>query len=60
MPMDDTKTTKQRGRPALPSDEKTVPGSIRLTPARWTKLRALGMAWLVKAIDRAREPGDKA
>lgn len=45
-----------QGRPALPEDERTVPGSIRLTPARWEKLRRLGTAWLSKAIDRAKEP----
>ncbi|NLZ41029.1 MAG: hypothetical protein GX886_07210 [Comamonadaceae bacterium] len=43
------------GRPALPEDEKAVPGSIRLTPTRWAKLRRLGAAWLSKAIDRAKE-----
>ena len=47
---------KPRGRPALPEDERTVPGSVRLTPARWEKLRRLGVAWLAKAIDKAREP----
>ena len=52
-------TTKPRGRPALPEDEKTVPGSIRLTPSRWAKLRRLGMAWLSRAIDRAREAGSE-
>jgi hypothetical protein len=31
-----------------------VAGSIRLTPARWEKLRRLGTGWLAKAIDRAR------
>lgn len=51
--------TKPRGRPALPEDERTVPGSVRLTPARWEKLRRLGVGWLGKAIDRAREPGDQ-
>jgi len=58
-----TKTTTEqrtRGRPALPEDERTVPGSVRLTPARWEKLRRLGVAWLAKAIDRAREPEQKA
>lgn len=46
-----------RGRPAtLTQEEKTVPGSVRLTPARWEKLRRLGAAWLGKAIDRAKEP----
>ena len=50
--------TEQRGpgRPALPEEEKAVPGSIRLTPTRWAKLRRLGAAWLSKAIDRAKEP----
>jgi hypothetical protein len=52
-------STKSRGRPALPESEKAVPGSVRLTPGRWAKLRRLGMEWLAKAIDRAREPGDK-
>lgn len=46
----------KRGRPALPEEEKTVPGSVRLTPARWEKLRRLGAQWLAKAIDRAKEP----
>ena len=48
--------TRGRGRPALPDDQKTVTGSVRLTPARWAKLRRLGAAWLGKAIDRAKEP----
>jgi len=47
---------RRRGRPPLPKEEKSVPGSVRLTPARWAKLRRLGSAWLGKAIDRAREP----
>lgn len=50
---------KGPGRPALPEDEKTVPGSVRLTPARWGKLRRLGAAWLARAIDRAKEPTGK-
>ena len=45
-----------RGRPALPADQKAVTGTMRLTPARWEKLRRLGAAWLSKAIDRAKEP----
>lgn len=44
------------GRPPLPADQKAVTSSLRLTPARWEKLRRLGMAWLNKAIDRAKEP----
>jgi hypothetical protein len=50
---------KPRGRPALPEDEKAVPGSIRLTPGRWDKLRRLGTSWLSKAIDRAKVPQGK-
>lgn len=49
-------TQRGRGRPALPTEEKAVPGSVRLTPSRWEKLRRLGSAWLSKAIDRAKEP----
>ena len=44
-----------RGRPTLPEDEKTVTGSVRLTPLRWAKLRRLGTAWLSRAVDRAKE-----
>lgn len=49
---------RSRGRPALPEGEKAVTGSMRLTPSRWAKLRRLGAAWLSKAIDKAREPGE--
>jgi hypothetical protein len=54
--MDKTNTPKTRGRPAVPVDQKAVPGSIRLTPVRWEKLRALGSEWLAKAIDAAKLP----
>jgi hypothetical protein len=43
------------GRPPLPEEEKKVNGSVRLTPKRWAKLRRLGMDWLAKAIDKAKE-----
>lgn len=44
------------GRPALPDEERAASGSIRLTPARWVKLRRLGRTWLSDAIDRAKDP----
>lgn len=44
------------GRPPLPDEERKVNGSVRLTAERWAKLRRLGMVWLSKAIDRAKEP----
>jgi len=47
------------GRPPLPADLKAVSGTMRLTPARWAKLRRLGTAWLSKAIDRAKDPAPK-
>lgn len=50
---------RSRGRPALPTEEKTVNGSVRLTPARWVKLRQLGNAWLAKAVDKAKLPEPK-
>jgi hypothetical protein len=33
----------------------TKPRSVRLTDARWEKLKRLGASWLAKAIDRAKE-----
>ena len=48
---------RRKGRRALPIEKKSVPGSVRLTPERWAKLRRLGSAWLAKAIDRAPDPG---
>ncbi|RST51587.1 hypothetical protein [Variovorax sp. DXTD-1] len=47
---------RARGRPALPEELRTIPGTVRLTPARWEKLRLLGAAWLSQAIDRAKIP----
>lgn len=44
------------GRPPMPAAQKAATGSLRLTPDRWAKLRRLGMAWLNKAIDKAKEP----
>jgi hypothetical protein len=47
---------RQRGRPELPEDERTKTRSVRLNDARWDKLKRLGMDWLARAIDRAKEP----
>lgn len=47
------------GRPPLPEEARKVNGSVRLSPERWAKLRSLGMDWLGKAIDRAKEPAPK-
>lgn len=47
---------RPQGRPALPPEESTKPRSVRLTDARWEKLKRLGSAWLNKAIDKAKEP----
>ncbi|WP_172705443.1 hypothetical protein [Variovorax paradoxus] len=44
------------GRPPLPEGQKAVTSSLRLTPARWEKLRGLGMDWLNRAIDKAKLP----
>lgn len=44
------------GRPPLPEGQKAVTSSLRLTPARWEKLRSLGMDWLNRAIDKAKLP----
>jgi len=55
---DEDPKPKKQGRPALPPDQKAIPGSIRLTPPRWEKLRRLGSDWLNKAIDRAKDPSE--
>ena len=47
------------GRPPLPEGMKKVNGSVRLTPERWAKLRRLGMDWLSRKIDQAKEPEPK-
>lgn len=44
------------GRPKLPDSERGKNHSIRITDARWAKLKRLGMAWLNRTIDRAKEP----
>lgn len=46
---------KKRGRPSIAPEDRTKVHSIRLTEARIQKLKSLGMPWLVKAIDRARD-----
>ena len=43
----------------LPDELRAVHGSIRLTPARWIKLRRLGMDWLSQMLDRVNEPAPK-
>lgn len=53
---DNTKPARKGGRKALPPEEKAIPGSVRLTPARWQKLRRLGSEWLNRVIDRAKLP----
>jgi hypothetical protein len=40
----------------LPAEEVTKPRSVRLNDARWEKLKRLGMEWLAKQIDKAKEP----
>lgn len=50
------KNTTRMGRPPIPEEERAVTGSLRLTATRWQKLRRLGMDWLSRAIDRAKEP----
>lgn len=54
--MTEIKKRRGPGRPALPDDERADRRTIRLTEARWEKLKRLGMAWLNRTIDRAKEP----
>ena len=52
----ETEERPRMGRPPLPDEQRAATGSMRLTPARWVKLRRLGRAWLSQAIDQAKEP----
>ena len=53
---------KKMGRPvgsSLPPERQTKPRSVRMTDARWEKLKQLQRAydgWLDKAIDKAKLP----
>lgn len=49
-----TDEKRPRGRPKLPEDQVSVPRSIRLTPAEWAKFDLLGIAWLKRALKRAK------
>ena len=53
--MNDSK--KKIGRPTLPDDQKAQVRSVRMTDARWEKLKRLGGAeWLSRVIDKAKDP----
>ena len=43
------------GRPPLTDSERAKLRSIRLTDAHWAKLQRLGMDWLRKQIEKAKE-----
>lgn len=53
----DQAAPKRMGRPPLPPGERKANRSVRLSDAHWAKLRALGVDWLERAIDRAKAPG---
>ncbi len=53
-------TTRQRGRPELPDEERLKSRTIRLHPLQWAKIDANGgIAWLRNLIDKAK-PRPKA
>lgn len=48
---------KKMGRPvggALPPEQQTKPRTVRLSEARWARLKELGTGWLERQIDRAK------
>jgi len=49
-----TAPKRPTGRPASSPAEARRVRAIRLNDSRWAKLRALGAAWLERAIDRAK------
>lgn len=44
------------GRPPIPPDQRSdaKPRSVRLSEARWAKLKSLGTEWLERQIDKAK------
>ena len=45
------------GRKPLPTEEKAVVRSLRLTAAQWAKFQTLGgVAWLRAALQKAKAP----
>lgn len=54
--MNETPPKNLGGRPKLPPSERGKNRSVRLTDAQWAKLKRLGVPWLKRAIDRAKEP----
>lgn len=51
-------TDNKLGRPPLDDSERAKPRAIRLTDEHYAKLKRLGMDWLRKQIEKAREPKD--
>jgi len=49
-----TKKIETRGRPPLPEEDRAEPRAIRLSAARWEKLKLLGREWLERKIDAAK------
>lgn len=47
---------RKGGRPAIHPHQVAATRSVRLNDERWAKLKALGMDWLAKQIDRAPDP----
>lgn len=47
------------GRPPLDDSERAKPRAIRLTDEHYAKLKRLGMDWLRKQIEKAREKKDE-
>lgn len=46
-----------RGRPPTPPEDKLELRAMRLKPAHWAKIEAMGgMVWLRRLIDRAKGP----
>ena len=49
-------TKSAGGRPPKSAEERTVVVTVRLTPQRKERLRALGAGWLAEQIDKATVP----
>jgi hypothetical protein len=55
-PKTNSPSKRAGGRPRKAPEDRTVVTTMRLTPARKEKLRALGSAWLSQMLDGATAP----
>lgn len=49
-------TTKKRGRPPINPEDRLVQRTIRLKSTTWEKIDRLGLEWLRRLVEKAKDP----